>query len=271
MLRAQGRLETSGLKMHRSGTRLLLAAAWFAAGGSTAFASQSFVSDYSVSLMGLTVATARFESSFDAGRFRIEGRLASAGVARLFDRTTGTTLTEGTIAGDGSVRPRSYSADYVSGRKRQKTTVTFSGGAVSQTRNDPPPRSARRPDWVAVSQADLRAVMDPLSSTLVAAASPAEVCTRTIRMFDGEMRADIRLSPAARGGRDGTVTCNARFVPVSGYREGRRQIDYMKNRSRIAITFAQLGETGIYAPVDATVGTQIGTLRVRAVRIAGKS
>ena len=30
------------------------------------------------------------------------------------------------------------------------------------------------------------------------------------------------------------------------------------------VTFAPLGQTGVYAPIHATVGTQIGTITVRA-------
>jgi hypothetical protein len=61
-----------------------------------------------------------------------------------------------------------------------------------------------------------------------------------------------------------TVTCSVGFKPVAGYRKGRKALDYLKNRSRMTITFAPLGRTGVYAPVRATVGTQIGTITVQA-------
>ena len=32
------------------------------------------------------------------------------------------------------------------------------------------------------------------------------------------------------------------------------------------LKFAQLGETGIYAPIHATIGTKIGTVTIRARR-----
>ncbi len=32
------------------------------------------------------------------------------------------------------------------------------------------------------------------------------------------------------------------------------------------VTFAPLGKTGVYAPIHATIGTQIGTITVRARR-----
>ena len=63
---------------------------------------------------------------------------------------------------------------------------------------------------------------------------------------------------------------DARFVAVSGYRKGRKQIDFLQTKSRIAITFAPLGETGFFTPVDASVGTQIGPVRITAQRIEAR-
>lgn len=228
---------------------------------------RAFRSVYTVTLLGLPVARARFDSAFSGDRFTIEGSLSSSGLARIFDDTVGTTRAEGTIR-QGAVLPAAFDADYVSGRKKGTTAIRFSGDRVKSVVNRP--QKKRDPGtWVAVSDAHLKAVLDPLSSALVPAAGPQEVCRRTIRLFDGELRADLELSPAseAKGGR---VTCAARFVPVAGYRSDRRQIDYLKNRSRIAVTFAPLAGTGLYAPVDASVGTQIGTLRIVATSIEAR-
>jgi hypothetical protein len=118
----------------------------------------------------------------------------------------------------------------------------------------------------------LQAVTDPLSATLVRADSLSEVCGRTIKIYDGELRFDLTLTHESTGtmaidGWEGeTVTCGVRFEPVAGYRKGRKALDYLKNRSRMTITFAPLGTTGVYGPVRATVGTQIGTITVQAQR-----
>jgi len=225
---------------------------------------RAFRTDYSVTLLGLPVASARFDSTFEGDRFRIRGSLSSSGVGRLFDDTKGTTSVEGTIR-QGAVRPSAFDADYVSGRKKGRTAIRFAGDAVETVVNEPDKKRGGK-TWVAVSQGHLKAVLDPLSSAIVPAANPEEVCTRTIRFFDGELRADLKLSPA--GSADGrTVTCNASFVPVAGYRKGRKQIDYLRKSGRIAVTFAPLAGTGLYTPVDASVSTQVGPLRIVATRI----
>lgn len=232
--------------------------------GAPALAAQTFTTDYSVTLMGIPVAKASFRSTIDNNRFRIDGSLASSGVARLFDRTQGTTSVAGGLSQTGAV-PSSYDLDYRSDKKRQRTSVRFANGTVTSTENIPPSRP-RQGDWVHVQNEHLRSVVDPISSTLIRAASAGEVCNRTIRVYDGEMRANLVLSPA-RSTRQGTVACSARFEPVAGYRPSRSALRYLRDRSRITIAFAPLANTGFYAPVDASIGTQIGTLRIVAQNI----
>lgn len=230
-----------------------------AAAGS-ASAAQTFQTDYSITLMGIPVGKASFTSVIGEDDFRIDGSLASAGVARLFDSTQGTTSVSGGLSQTGTA-PRSYDLNYRSDKKTQRTAIRFSDGTVTATENVPPSRP-RQGDWVHLQDDHLTSVVDPISSTLVRAASPTEVCNRTIRIYDGEMRADLRLSPAGSSG--GEVTCAAKFEPVAGYRPSRSALKYLRDRSRITIAFAPLAETGFYAPVDASIGTQIGTVRIVA-------
>ncbi|TIO88432.1 MAG: DUF3108 domain-containing protein, partial [Mesorhizobium sp.] len=63
-----------------------------------------------------------------------------------------------------------------------------------------------------------------------------------------------------------TVTCKMGFEPVAGYRKGRKALDFLKNKSRMMVTFAPVGQSGVYAPIRATVGTQIGPLTISARR-----
>lgn len=233
---------------------------------------QTFAGDYTVSIYGLTIARSRFSSRISGDRFEVQGSVRSAGLARLFDDTTGTTSVSGRLLEKGP-RPDAFRADYVSGKKKATIDIRFSNGSVTKTHVTPPPKK-RGADWLPLGAGDLKAVADPLSATLVRAKNPAEVCRRTVRIYDGEMRMNLALSAAgtkevAVPGFAGTVvTCKARFVPVSGYRKTRRAIAFLRDSGDIAVTFAPLGQTGLYAPVRASVRTQIGTLLVRARNFA---
>lgn len=230
-----------------------------------AHAAQTFKTDYSITLMGIPLGKASFTSTIGDDAFRIDGSLASAGLARIFDRTQGSTTVSGGLSQVGTA-PESYNLTYRSDKKAQRTAIRFDNGTVTATENVPPSRP-RPGDWVDLQPAHLTAVGDPISSTLVRAGSASEVCTRTIRFYDGEMRANLLLSPTGTASGQGTVTCAARFEPVAGYRPSRSAIRYLRDRSRIKISFAPLADTGFYTPVDATIGTQIGTLRIVAQNI----
>lgn len=230
----------------------------------------SFSGEYTVSFLGIPVAYSQFNSTFKDGAYSVKGVFSAAGLARIFDDTKGSISSSGRIAGD-TVRPVRFHSDYTSGRKAATIDVRFSGGDVVSTEVTPPPKK-RGSDWIAIRPGDLKDVADPLTVTMVSADSLDKVCGRKVRLYDSEMRADLTLSRVSSGsisvkGYEGpTVTCQLHFNPVSGYRKGRKAIDFVRTKSRIMVTFAPLGRTGVYAPVRATVGTEIGTITIQARR-----
>lgn len=230
---------------------------------------QTFKSEFSISLYGLPLARTSFTTTVAKKRFSIKGAVNSAGVGALFDDTRGNVSVDGQVSGNG-VRPASYALTYVSGKKNKSTRLGFSGGSVVSTQNVPPVRP--KGEWIEVQAAQLKAVSDPLTGLVVRAASLGETCSRTVRVFDGETRADLILSPLRMGtyatkGYSGPVAeCAVRFMPVSGYQKGKKQLEYLRRNKNIRISFAPIGDTGLYAPIAARVGTTVGTVAVDALR-----
>jgi hypothetical protein len=230
-----------------------------------------FTADYAISFFGFTVARSTVVSRFGATSYRIDGSIRSAGLAAFFDSTTAKTSVSGKI-GKAGVSPDSYSVDYVYGKKAKNTSLQFARGNVVKVSNSPalPPRRA---DWVPVGAKELLAVADPISATLIEAKDARSVCGRTIKAFDGEIRADHALryvntaQIAIGGSKVEAVTCQGRFKPVAGYHRGNKSLQYLSTKSKIMLKFAQLGKTGIYAPIQATVGTKVGTVTIRARRL----
>jgi hypothetical protein len=242
-----------------------------AAPGTASFAGpQDFRGEYTVSFLGLSMAKAAFSSRYENDAYAINGSVSSAGLAQLFDDTRGTISTSGRVLGN-RVEPKAFRADYTSGKKASLIDIRFTKGNVTATRVEPPPKK-RGADWLPLGAADLAGVADPIAATIIRARSPDAVCGRTVKMYDGEMRADLVLAYVEKGamsvqGYEGpTVTCRLNFEPVSGYRKGRKALEFLRKKSLIKVTFAPLGQTGIYAPIYATVGTEIGPITVRARR-----
>ena len=229
----------------------------------------TFNSAYTISLYGLTVARSNFATQMDDKSYSINGNLKSAGLAEIFDDTKGTITSRGVVAKSGMV-PASYIVNYVSGNKNKNTTLGFANGNVVSTSNTP--ALAKRGNWVDVLPAHLKAVADPLTVLVIKASSLADTCTKTVKAFDGEIRVDMALSPIGEttvdtAGYSGpAMKCGLRFMPVSGYRKGKKQIDYLAKSQSISVTFAPMGNSGFYAPVLAAVPTQIGTVSIRASR-----
>lgn len=228
-----------------------------------------YSAEYSITFLGIKVASSTFTSAVSDSNFRLVGSISSAGLGAMFDSTKGTTVSEGRFE-NSVTRPYSYVVEYNYGKTAKRTTLSFSGGRLTGMVNVPE-LPARRPDWVKVTDADLKSVADPISATLVRASGPGKVCGRTISFFDGELRADIVLTPAQSkpdGLGKGVVACDAKLVPISGYHANNASVKYLRTKSRMQIAFAPLGKTGVYAPVYASVGTQFGPVTIRAERIS---
>ncbi|WP_309086212.1 DUF3108 domain-containing protein [Chelativorans sp.] len=243
--------------------RRVLLAAILALSSAHAAAAETYRARYDASLLGLPVGRAFFETRFDGQAFAIAASFASAGIARIFERTDGTVEVSGTM-GEEMSRPELYALEYSEGKKRQATTIRFRDGTVTETRNEPPPKK-RGEDWVPLAPEHLTGVADPISALLLPVSTDAEVCNRTVRIYDGEIRADIVLQPAPEESfRSAAVTCRARFVPVSGYRKTRSSIIFLRDRARIFVGFAPVAGRNLYSPVEATIATKVGTVHIRA-------
>src|SRR5262249_30909652 len=148
--------------------------------------------------------------------------------------------------------PNFYDVHYTYGDKKKQTSLRFAKGDVVKVTNSPA-LPKRRGDWVPVGAKELKAVLDPISATLIQAKDLRSVCNHTVKAFDGEIRADMQLSyvtagPVSIGDYEGqAVTCAGRFKPIAGYHRGNKSLQYLSIKSRIMVKFAELGKTGIYA------------------------
>lgn len=226
-------------------------------------------SEYAITVLGLPVGTSRFETEIGPDRYKMTGTMSAKGLLAMFQPTSGSVTVTGQIAAD-RIEARKFSLKYTSGDDKQLTEIGFANGGVASTVNEP--KVKKRKDWIEVTAAQLKGATDPISALLIPANSVGEVCDRTIRVFDGAMRLDVKLTflrivPWSVGGQRGdAVTCRATFEPVSGYHEGRKEIAWLRDQGRMDIAFATIEGTGVYAPLRATASTQIGPVRVFATR-----
>lgn len=230
---------------------------------------ETFKSEYVVSLFGISVAKSSFTTQVEGKAYSVSGSLRSAGLAEIFDDTKGSISVTGTM-GKQTLLPASYVVDYMSNNKKKRTSLSFSNGNVVSYENLPATKKGE--PWIEVQPEHLLAAFDPMTAFLVRSPSLDTVCNNTLRIFDGEVRADLKLSPIGAtkiktiGYSGPAMTCKLRMVPISGYRKGKKQIEYLRKNTNMSVTFVPIGATGLYAPALAKVGTQVGTVTVRAQR-----
>ena len=60
-----------------------------------------------------------------------------------------------------------------------------------------------------------------------------------------------------------------RFVPKSGYKKGREDVEYLRRLNSMEIWFAKAEEANVYAPVYLSVPTSYGPLTIKATHFGG--
>ncbi|WP_377290656.1 DUF3108 domain-containing protein [Rhizobium sp. SG2393] len=227
--------------------------------------------DYAIALAGLPVARASFDTELVNDRYTISGTMNSAGLADILSRTSGQTQVTGTLMRD-RLRASHYSMSYRSGSKQRSIEMTLRNGTVTSSVMTPK-RTTSPDNWIPVSAADMRNVFDPLSGLIIPARN--RVCPKTLPIFDGESRLDIRLSPKGtrpfktEGFEGEAIVCGLAFTPKSGFKKGRKDVEYLAKLKTMEIWFAKAEAVNVYAPVYVRIPTSLGAVTVSATRFGG--
>lgn len=250
---------------------LVAVAATLAAGLAPARAEQTVTTRYGVSIIGLPVGKASFDTTIDGSRFSVKGTLSSAGLGSLVSNTRGTSRVAGKVTSRGFAA-ESYGLDYTSDAKRWSSDVAFSGGRVTSAKVGPK-RAKAKPDYVPVQRAQLRSVVDPLSGLMIKTGDAASVCRRTLPLYDGWSRLDLKLSPAGTrrfdmpGFSGNAAVCKLRIDPVSGYDKSSKGLKFLKGQT-LELWFAPIAREDVYVPVYAHIPTTVGPLTLSALSVS---
>ncbi len=221
---------------------------------------------YSVSLAGFPIARADLSLADAGGRYSLAVDWRTAGLASVFAAQRGEAAAGGRL---GAARPLPASYRLAGGdpAKRIDVAIALTDGTVRSAAVSPPP--ATGDDRVPMRPNHRRDVLDPLSAAIApGSTTPETLCRRTLPIFDGWSRWDVRLSPkstraATLPGFDGPlVVCAARWVPVAGHRPNHNATRYMADNTDLEVTFGRLVGGRVWLPVEAAVGTRLGTARL---------
>ncbi len=227
-------------------------------------------SEYSINLGILPIAKASFSTRMNGPNYSISGSFSSAGLASVLADISGKTTISGAKRGH-RLQANTYSLVYKDGKRVRTYDVVYRNGNVTSTTVKPEPK-ARPDNWVNVKDGDLRSVLDPISGLIIPAGG--RICPSRLPIYDGESRLDLVLSPSGtkpfktNGFSGDAMVCKARYVPKSGYRQGRKDIEYLKSIS-MEIWFAKSDNMDVYAPVYAVIPTRVGQVYITATKYGG--
>jgi Protein of unknown function (DUF3108) len=239
-------------------------------------ATTNFEATYAISVAGLTIGSAEAKSRFtDTGYAAIiTGK--TTGISRLISDARALLLGEGQIAGDRLV-PASYDLETSEGDFETHVRMNMQAGSVTDLLAIP--RLKQHPDRIPVEPEHKRNVVDPVAAFMVVADKPgiadgSRICRRTINVFDGWQRYDVRLTykktATVDGGGDAyngsVVVCTARYVPVAGHRMSLKGTRYMANNKRLEVWYAPVKDRRLLVPYRILIGTTFGDLVVVATR-----
>lgn len=236
----------------------------------TALAEARVEASYHLSFSGFRLGKLQLRAAYDTRAYTIRGQGRITGIAGVFLDFQGETRSTGLIGRNGPA-PLSHDISYTTSRRGYMTDMSFAGGRVKELKAEPPLQS--RAERVPLTRSHMANVIDPISALAIrvpdaTGAGDTRVCERTLRIFDGRERYDIRLSggraeAASASGFKGTVvTCRVGYRPIAGHRTDNDFVNDMASRSDMTASFVRLPASDIFVFYAATIPSAIGTFAI---------
>jgi hypothetical protein len=126
---------------------------------------------------------------------------------------------------------------------------------------------------IPVGDSDKQNILDPVSALVmsVPAGQPLvgpPACDRTVPVFDGFARYDIKLSYVrsqdvqVKGYAGPVAVCAIRYVPVAGHRPAAKATQFMASNQEMEVWLAPIEPVHAVVPLRVSIMTMAGMLRV---------
>jgi hypothetical protein len=231
------------------------------------FAQGKLDARYTVTLGGLQVGRGAWVIDIADDHFTASASGATSGLMRVFASGQGQSVSRGTISG-GQLVPSTYTSSITTDQKYDEVRMTLSSGTVREFVADPP--TIPSPDRVPLTDAHRRGVADPMTASLMRVPGNGDplapqACQRTLAVFDGRMRYDLRLGfkrleqvRSEKGYQGPAVVCSVHFAPIAGYIPDRAAIRYLVELRDMEMWLAPIAGTRVMVPYRVSVPTPLG-------------
>jgi hypothetical protein len=236
-------------------------------------AQTTFKADYVISFAHITVGNAVVRADIGSNAYVISASGHAGGAMRLLADGDGDLTSRGSVAGNRLI-PNKFMLKINSANDPLNVNMAIEDGDVTELAVVPP----SSPDSAPITNADRMKISDPLTAVFVPIDETGdglnrETCRRTLPIFDGRQRYDLRLDfkrldkVTANNGYSGpVVVCSLSYRPIAGHLASARLVKYLSQSREIEITLAPVAGTRLLAPYRLVVASWLANLVVQANR-----
>ena len=229
---------------------------------------------YSITVTGLPVGESAWSVEIAKDHYTATARSRMRGVARWLVRGEAAATAQGVIR-DGRLMTTEFKSKADTEDEKSETRMTVEAGQAKDI-SDTSSETAR--DRVPVPEEHRRDIIDPISAMIIAAppegdALPRSACERTLPVFDGRRRYDLKLAfkrmdkvKAAEGYAGPAVVCSMKMLPLSGHRAGGLLVAYLTEGRDMELWLAPITGTRLLAPFRVSVGGMVTPINMQATR-----
>lgn len=215
---------------------------------------------YSIALGGFHVGAADIEATLAGQAYDMSGTFRTDGFIERFFQAVYELESRGDV-GAAQMEPQTFRSRSNEPRRQREREVVLRYGkdGLAEMTAEPPYDDGYGPG---IYTSHRRDTLDPLSALLMPISGSASPCERTIPVFDGRRRYDLKLSPDGEanmkiGGYEGPLTrCKVSVMPVGGERKAVLSALQQENSIRIWLAPADGGR--LWVPLRATLRTPLG-------------
>ena len=236
-----------------------------------AYAQARLGASYTISVARIPVGKITWSAEIGAEGFTTSGSGEAAGVASLAVSGKGTAAARG-IVKDGRLDTTNFTSDVTRGNEKSDMAMVLDHGSVIEIKAEAP---APGDDRVPVTAAHRQNIVDPLTAWLIPAGDgdglAREACDRTLPIFDGQRRFDLKLAfrrmdkvKADKGYQGPAVVCSVTFQPIAGHRASSALVKFLSQGRDIELWLAPVTGVRLLAPFRVSVASMLGNLVVQA-------
>jgi len=238
-----------------------------AALASPAFASPlALTAKYVISVGGTIVANVQINLDDDGKDYSLDLDAKVSGLGALVARGSAKVNVIGNSQNNG-LFGNDFRLQTTSSEGTAEVTVRFDQRNVSAFYSTPP--LPPHHDQIPLQRSQLRNVNDMLSAFIIKSDRLGpQICDRTLRIFTGVERLDLKLryaasetATSARTGYQGPVVlCQIIYFPIAGHYASSEITNYLQSSERILIWYAPVSNSDFFIPYRVLIGTTFGDL-----------